>query len=77
LPALNRLLVLKELGLSLEQIARAIETGIGPAEIRGMLRLRLAESEQAIALEQQRLVRIRARLKRLERDAQTPTCSPC
>lgn len=72
LPALNRILVLKELGLSLEQIARAVEAGIGPAEIRGMLRLRLAESEQVIAREQQRLARIEAHLRQLEQDDQPP-----
>ncbi len=60
------------IGPTLAEIARAVEAGIGPAEIRGMLRLRLAESEQVIAREQQRLIRIRARLQQLERDAQTP-----
>jgi DNA-binding transcriptional MerR regulator len=37
LPRLNSILALKELGLSLEQIAPLLEKEISPAELRGML----------------------------------------
>ena len=36
LPRLNRILVLKELGLSLEQIGRIIDDDVSPAELRAM-----------------------------------------
>lgn len=42
LPRLNRILVLKELGLSLEQIARLLDRDTSADEIRGMLTLRKA-----------------------------------
>ncbi len=37
LPRLNRILVLKELGLSLEQVARLLDQQTSTEEIRGML----------------------------------------
>ena len=48
LPRLNRILVLRELGLSLEQIARTLRDDLPVAELRGMLLMRRAEAEQAI-----------------------------
>jgi DNA-binding transcriptional MerR regulator len=48
LPKLNRILVLKELGLSLEQVALALKDDMPVAELRGMLLLRRAEVEQSI-----------------------------
>src|SRR5262252_2812634 len=46
LPELNRILVLRDLGLSLDQIARALQKGVSPDELRGMLMMRRAEIEQ-------------------------------
>ena len=46
LPRLNRILALKDLGLSLEQIARMLTRGTSTAEIREMLALRKAHIEQ-------------------------------
>jgi len=63
---LNRILALKDLGLSLEQIAALIVEGLPMDELRGMLRLRLADLQQHIADEQARLARIEARLQALD-----------
>jgi DNA-binding transcriptional MerR regulator len=43
LPRLNRILALKDLGFSLEQIAQVLNEGLPPAQLRGMLRLRQME----------------------------------
>jgi DNA-binding transcriptional MerR regulator len=43
LPRLHRILALKELGLTLDQIARLVDEEISTAEIRGMLTLRKAQ----------------------------------
>lgn len=48
LPQLNRILVLKELGLSLEQIAQFLKQGTSVDEMRSMLALRKAQIEQAV-----------------------------
>jgi len=43
LATLNRILALKDLGLSLEQVAQLLDDDISPAEMRGMLRLKRME----------------------------------
>jgi DNA-binding transcriptional MerR regulator len=66
LPRLNRTLALKDLGLSLEQIAALLDDDLPPAEIRGMLRLKRVEIQQHLEEEQARLARIEARLEQIE-----------
>ena len=56
LPQLNRILALKDLGLTLDQIARLITENISAEEIHGMLTLKKAQIEQAL---QDELVRVR------------------
>lgn len=68
LPRLNRILALKDLGLSLEQIDRVLSGGLTLDNLRGMLMLKQAEVEQHIAQEQDRLARIAARLRQIERE---------
>src|SRR2546430_9584294 len=46
LPRLNRILALKELGLTLTQILRLLDENISAEEIRGMLTMRKAQIEQ-------------------------------
>lgn len=60
---LNRILVLKELGLSLEQISRMLSDNITTDEMQGMLLLRKAEVEQLLKAEIQRLRKIESRLQ--------------
>ncbi len=67
LAQLNRILALKDLGLSLGQIERLLETEIEPEEIRGMLVLRKAQIEQTLEAETARLRAVESRLQLLER----------
>ena len=66
LPQLNRILALKELGLSLEQIGRMLDEKISADEIRGMLMLRKAELERSLAEEATRLRHIQSRLQQID-----------
>src|ERR1041385_586047 len=66
LPRLNRILALKELGLSLEQIGPLIENRISPAELRGMLTMKRAQIEQSLQAEQARLRHIESRIAQID-----------
>ena len=70
LTQLNRILALKDLGLTLEQVKRLVKEEISPEEIRGMLTLKKAQIEQTIQAEAMRLKAIDSRLKQLERQGQ-------
>jgi len=66
LPRLNRILALKDLGFSLQQIDQVLNEGVPPEQLRGMLRLKHAELQRQIADEQERIVRIEARLQMID-----------
>jgi DNA-binding transcriptional MerR regulator len=66
LPRLHRILALKELGLTLEQIARLVDEEVSAAEIRGMLTLKKAQVEQALNEEITRLRSLEARLQQID-----------
>jgi DNA-binding transcriptional MerR regulator len=68
LPTLNRILALKDLGFSLAEITRMIESGVSAEQLVGMLRLRQAEAEQAADEERRRLSRVAARIHLLQGD---------
>lgn len=68
LPRLNRILALKDLGFSLEQIAAVLNAGVSVDQLRGMLRLRQAEQQEQVRAEQARLDRVAARLRQIERE---------
>jgi DNA-binding transcriptional MerR regulator len=68
LPRLNRILALKSLGLSLDQIATMIDGGIGPQEMRGMLMLRKSQVERTLEEEQARLREIESRIRQIDED---------
>jgi len=72
LPRLNRILALRDLGLSLEQIDQVLDEGVSPEQLRGMLRLKRAELQQHIAVEQERLARVEARLNSIEMEDRMP-----
>lgn len=72
LPRLNRILALKDLGFSLDQIEGVMNGGITLDELRGMLKLKQAEAEQQLAQEQARLARIAARLRQIELEDTMP-----
>ncbi len=70
LPRLNRILVLKELGLSLEQIARLLDQETSVDEMRGMLALRKAQIEQSVQEEMERLRIVESRLQQIDTQGQ-------
>jgi len=72
LPRLNRILALRDLGLSLDQIAQVLDEGVSPEQLRGMLRLKRAELQQHIAGEQERLARVEARLNTIDLEDTMP-----
>lgn len=67
LPRLNRILALKELGLSLEQIHRLLDDDISAEEIRGMLTLKKAQVEQTLLTEIARFRYIESRIEQIDR----------
>jgi DNA-binding transcriptional MerR regulator len=67
LARLHRILALKDLGLSLDEVKRLLADEVPVAELRGMLRLRQADLQQHLRDEQERLARVEARLAQLER----------
>jgi DNA-binding transcriptional MerR regulator len=72
LPRLNRILALKDLGFSLDQIGQVLEGELTLEQLRGMLTLKRAEVEQQVAQEQARLARIEARLRQIEVEDMMP-----
>jgi DNA-binding transcriptional MerR regulator len=73
LGSLHRLLALRDLGFPLEQIRGLLEDDLPPEELHGMLRLRMAELEQSVAEEQNRLRRVEARLRAIEGSSEVKT----
>jgi DNA-binding transcriptional MerR regulator len=66
LQRLNRILVLRDLGLTLEQIGAVIEEHASADRLRSMLELRRADAERALDDEALRLRQIEARIAQLE-----------
>ena len=69
---LNRILALKEVGFSLEEIARILQKEPTSNELRGMLKAQLARAEQELQTARQRQERILARLNILTLEDQMP-----
>jgi DNA-binding transcriptional MerR regulator len=72
LPRLNRILALKDLGFSLEQIKLMLADGLTAEQLRGMLTLQRSEVEKRLADEGERLRRIEARLRQIELEDKMP-----
>jgi DNA-binding transcriptional MerR regulator len=68
LPRLNRILVLKELGFSLDQIGTMLDEGVNEFELQGMLRLRRAEQETKLQQESSRLAAIEQMIEEIARE---------
>jgi DNA-binding transcriptional MerR regulator/predicted transcriptional regulator YdeE len=66
LERLHRLLALRDLGFTLEQIRSLLDREAPVEELRGMLELRRAQLEQAVAEDQGRLRRVEAHLRAIE-----------
>lgn len=67
LSALNRIIALKELGLSLDQIQRFVRDDVSLDEMQGMLLLRKAEIEQQVLQELRRVRVIESRLDQIRK----------
>lgn len=67
LPRLNRILALKELGLTLDQIGSLLENEVSPIELRGMLAMKRAQVEQSLRAEESRLRHIESRIEQIDR----------
>lgn len=63
---LNRILALKDLGLTLDQVAQLVDGQVSTGEIRGMLLLKKAELEQSISAEAARLRHVESRLQQID-----------
>jgi len=66
LSRLNRILALKGLGLSLDQVARLLDESIGAKEIRDMLTERKTRLERSLREEADRLRSVESRIMQLE-----------
>ncbi|MBT2449543.1 MerR family transcriptional regulator [Streptomyces sp. ISL-43] len=73
LARLNRVIALKELGFSLEQVGSILDELVGAEELRGMLRLRQAELESAMAAAAARLTQVESRLRTIENEGTMPS----
>ncbi|MFF4765780.1 MerR family transcriptional regulator [Streptomyces sp. NPDC001255] len=73
LSRLNRVIALKELGFSLQEVGRLLAEDVAPAELRGMLRLRQAQLAQEAAAARARLARVGARLHVIESEGHMST----
>jgi len=66
LGVLNRILALKDLGLSLDEVAQLLKGMVSADEIRGMLTLKKVELERSLSEGQSRLRNIESRLLQIE-----------
>jgi len=69
LPRLNRILALRDLGFSLEQIAGLLTDDLPSDQLLGMLKLKRAEIEQEMQDEQMKLERLEARIGQMDGQA--------
>lgn len=73
LSRLNRVVALKDLGFTLDQVAAIVDDEVGVEELRGMLRLRHAELRTRIAADHARLAQVEARLRSIAMEGVMPT----
>jgi len=68
LSRLNRILALKDLGFSLEQVGRMLDEDLSLSEMQGMLRMRQAELQQQMDETRARLENVAFRLRQVEEE---------
>src|SRR5918996_5767471 len=68
LATLYRILALKDLGFSLEEIGRLLDGDLTTEQMRGMLKLRKAEIRQRVQEETERLERVELWLRQIEQE---------
>ena len=69
LPRIHRIIVLKDLGLSLDQIGQMIDSELPTEQLRGMLTLKEAEVQQRVEEEQALLTRIKFHIRQIDMEA--------
>lgn len=72
LARLNRVIALKDLGFTLDQVRTILDERVSAEQLRGMLRLRQAELQSAIAADTSRLGQVAARLRIIEMEGAMP-----
>src|SRR5262249_22773030 len=72
LPRLNRILFLKELGFSLDEVGQLLKGDVPPSSVRRMLRRQLMTQEKRVHEEQRRLAQVRTWLAELEHADRLP-----
>jgi DNA-binding transcriptional MerR regulator len=72
LSRLNRIVAIKGLGFTLQQVQSILDDEVSVDELRGMLRLRQAELHSQIATDTARLAQVEARLQIMEREGTMP-----
>ncbi len=72
LARLNRIIALKNLGFTLEQVGVMLDQQVSAEELRGMLRLRQAELQAQIEADSGRLAQVEARLAIIEKEGAMP-----
>ena len=73
LARLNRVIALKDLGFTLQQVQTMIDEKVDSGELRGMLRLRRAQLAEQVAEDHARLARVDARLRMIETEGHMNT----
>jgi len=63
---LHRILVLRDLGVSLSEVGQLIDDDVTVEQLRGILRLRQAEARARLAAQTEQLTRVELRLAQLE-----------
>ncbi|MCK6585417.1 MAG: helix-turn-helix domain-containing protein [Anaerolineales bacterium] len=72
LPRIHRIVALKEMGLSLEQIGILLEKELPTEEMRGMLRMQQAQIQQQVNEAQRQLAMVEFRLRMIEAESNFP-----
>ncbi|HZE29971.1 MAG TPA: MerR family transcriptional regulator [Actinoallomurus sp.] len=73
LTRLNRIVALKDLGFTLQQVQKILDERVRTDELHGMLRLRRAELEARMSADAARLTRVEARLRMIESEGHMST----
>jgi len=70
---LNRVIALKDLGFTLQQVRDILDDKVSVEELRGMLRMRRAQLEAQLSADAVRLASVEARLRIIEREGTMDT----
>ena len=70
---LNRVIALKDLGFTLDQVGAILDDAVSTSELHGMLRLRRAQLEAQLSADTARLGQVEARLRMIETEGYMDT----